>query len=136
MTTPSEWPFPAERENQLARARRVAHMYRAALGLQNPELREQIDNTALGYGELWVTEGTYSDSDELTTEEAALFVSVKPSTIRKWAATHHPTIPNRRVLPKYGTRNRMSTYLAGNVKEAAAIMSRYTQLARRQHHTA
>jgi hypothetical protein len=73
------WPFPGD--NALVRARKVAQMYRAALGLASPDMQRQCDDTAAGFGELWVAprQVVYDDDDWLRPADAADFLCVSRS---------------------------------------------------------
>lgn len=79
---PGQWPFPGD--TPLVRARKIAHMYRAALGAANPQMRDQCDATAVGYGETWAVPRllTASDDDLLPPAQAADWLCVSTARIR------------------------------------------------------
>jgi hypothetical protein len=58
-------------------------MYRAALGLANPQMRDECDATATGYGETWVAprQVIYDDNDWLKPADAADFLCVSTSAL-------------------------------------------------------
>ncbi len=78
---PGRWPFPGD--NALVRARKVAQMYRAALGLANPDMQQQCDDTAVGFGETWVAprQVIYDDNDWLKPADAADFLCVSTAAL-------------------------------------------------------
>lgn len=78
----ARWPFPGD--SPLARARKVAQMYRAALGLANPQMRDECDRTATGYGETWAVPKLvrYTDEDWLPPAEAADLLCISVTRIR------------------------------------------------------
>lgn len=78
---PGRWPFPGD--GPLVRARRVAQMYRAALGAANPAMRDQCDATAVGYGETWAVPRlvTYDDDDLLKPADAADYLCVSTNAL-------------------------------------------------------
>lgn len=119
------WPFPGE--NAIAKARRVAMAYRAALGLNNRPLRDEIDASMVELGETWVTaadaEITYHGDgmDALTTAEAAEVAHVPTYEINRWATLEWPGEPGRPLLPRFRRKGRSMTYLARDVVAAARI---------------
>ncbi len=80
------WPFERERANPTVRARRIAQMYRVALGEINPELRDQLDVTAEKYGESWVLNraASYDDNDMVTARIAAEILCVSHVTVHRY----------------------------------------------------
>lgn len=78
MTT---WPYPGD--SPVARARRIAQAYRAALRVQMPALCDQLDDMMTGYGEGWVAPAVITvDEDQwLTPGEAADLACVKVPAI-------------------------------------------------------
>lgn len=127
---PGRWPYPAD--DPTTRARKIALMYRAALGTTNPNLRDECDATAVSYGETWMIDRPQiiEPDQEITGDLAAELVHVSESTIRKWATMDHPEQPGRKLLPACGWSGRRRTYLAVNVLAAAAALRR-AQHARR-----
>lgn len=125
MTVPpaGRWPFPAD--NAIARARKVALAYRAALGLQNRHLRDEIDASMCEVGETWVSEQeiVYAGDgmDALTTAEAAAVAHVATYEISRWACMEWPGEPGRPLLPRFKRKGRAMTYLAGDVVAAARV---------------
>lgn len=115
------WPFPGD--GPLDIARKVAHAYRTALRLNSRSFCDQIDETMVESGQLWIVpqEDRYEPTDDVTTAEAAELVSKPPGTIRQWACTPHPTIEGRMLLPRFGWRGRERTYLVVHVREAAGL---------------
>lgn len=77
------WPYPGD--SPLARARKVAHMYRAALGAANAAMRDQCDRTAVGYGETWAIPRliTHNDDDLLNPADAADYLCTTLANIRR-----------------------------------------------------
>lgn len=116
-----KWPWSGD--NSITRARKVALAYRAALGLNNRTLRDQIDETMIAYGQTWVTDQeivTESDGmDAVTTNEAASLAHVPPYEIRRWACMPDPRNPERMLLPRFKKSGREMTYLVANVVSAA-----------------
>lgn len=122
---PGRWPYPTD--NPTDRARKIALMYRAALGTANPSMRDQCDQTAQTFGETWAVERPQLiDPDrELTGDLAAELARVSESTIRKWATqTRHPEHPEQPLLKPFGRAGRRNTYLARDVLAAAAAIGR------------
>lgn len=121
---PDLWPNPTD--GPVARARKVAHMYRAYLRAQNRTLCDQADQVAVGFGQDWVVESEVQvePGQALTTAEAAELVKVHPDTVRKWACMEHPERPGERLLPRFKRRGRERTYLAEHVLAAAAAVRR------------
>jgi hypothetical protein len=58
-------------------------MYRAALGTANPQMRDECDATATGYGETWAVPRlvVYSDDDLLKPADAADYLCVSRSAL-------------------------------------------------------
>lgn len=117
--------WPSYLDNPTVRARAVARMYRAHLRAVRPDLADQADATAAGFGETWPLEReeVIEPDRELTTAEAAALVNVPPATIRKWACANHPDHDGK-LLPRFTRRGRETVYLAGRVLEAAALARR------------
>jgi hypothetical protein len=128
---PGRWPYPAD--DAATRARKVAMMYRAALGVNNWQLRDECDATAVGYGETWMLDrpDIVDPESEVTTAQAAELVNQTPRTIRDWACLEHPEQPGTPLLPRFKMRGRERTYLAGKVLEAAATVARTRHAKRR-----
>jgi hypothetical protein len=122
--TRNPWPFAGD--TALDRARKVAQMYRARLRALNLDACNEADTTAIQFGETWVTPQlvTIDDTDTVTTAEAADLVNVSEDVIRQWACTEHPERPGEMLLPRFGWRGRARTYLARQVREAAAAVIR------------
>lgn len=118
------WPWPGD--NAVARARKALQVYRAALGLQNRALRDEIDSSMVDMGETWVVaeqEITYAGDgmDALTTAEAAELAHVPPYEINRWATMGWPGEPGRPLLPRFRRQGRTMTYLARDVVAAARV---------------
>lgn len=78
------WPFPGD--SPVARARRVAHAYRASLEAVAPEVCADMDRMMRQFGQLWAVPGVlaYDDPDAwLTPADAAELVCVEVDTIRQ-----------------------------------------------------
>lgn len=124
MTAPApRWPFPGD--NAIARARKVAQAYRAALGLQNRALRDDIDEAMCEAGETWVTEREIvwagDGMDALTTAQAAELAHVPTYEVSRWATMEWPGEPGRPLLPRFRRQGRTMTYLARDVVAAARV---------------
>jgi hypothetical protein len=78
------WPYPGD--SPLARARRIANAYRAALEDADPAACHRLDTLAKGWGETWVAPAvvTYDLDDWLTPAEAAELAAVSTATLRTW----------------------------------------------------
>jgi hypothetical protein len=118
------WPNPVD--TALDRARKIAGMYRTRLRALDVGACDQLDDTAVSFGEDWMLEKPeiVDPGRELTTAQAAELVHVHPDTIRKWACAQHPTERDKPLLPRFKKRGRERTYLAGKVLEAAAVVRR------------
>ncbi|MFC0504244.1 hypothetical protein [Micromonospora costi] len=118
--------WPNHLDDATHRARAVARMYRAHLRAVRPDLCDQADATAAGFGEDWMLDRpeVIEPDRELTTAQAAELVNVSPLTIRKWACLDHPDDPTRKLLPRFDKRGRETVYLAGQVLEAVAVLRR------------
>jgi hypothetical protein len=116
-------PWPNPLDTPLDRARRIAGMYRSRLRALDTSACDILDDTAASFGETWMLEReeTIGDDQDLTTTEAAQLACVSEDTIRKWACTNHPEDDTRKLLPRFGWRGRKRTYIAGKVREAAAL---------------
>lgn len=117
----SGWPDP--RDNAIVRARRVAAAYRHYLAIASPVLCRELDETMRTRGQWWIVPRTqvYQDDDAITADLAAELVSKSEGTIRRWAATPHPDMPGRMLLPRHGWDGSRRTYLVGDVREAAHV---------------
>ncbi|MGH3985722.1 MAG: helix-turn-helix domain-containing protein [Pseudonocardiaceae bacterium] len=84
MTEP--WPWP--RDTALARARRVAHTYRAVLADTDPTACRDLDNSMLRYGQQWIAPriATHAPGDYLTATDVADYVGVNAKTVYEWRA--------------------------------------------------
>lgn len=78
----NKWPFAGD--SALARARRIAQMYRQGLYAVDPDAVEEFDQRAAGWGETWVAPRLvhYHDDDLLRPVHAADFLCVKPDALR------------------------------------------------------
>lgn len=78
------WPYPGD--SPLARARRVAHAYRAALNDADPQRCTVLDNQIRGYGETWATPtpDLHDLDDWLTPAQAADAAAITTNAIRLW----------------------------------------------------
>lgn len=123
---PKRNPWPGGRDTPVGRARRIAGMYRARLRALDLDACAQCDEVAASFGETWMLErpDLVDDDRELTRAEAADLVDVHPDTIARWAGTRHPDDPDRMLLPRFGWRGKQRTYIAGKVREAAALAKR------------
>lgn len=79
----NRWPHPGD--SPLARARRIAQMYRQHLHAANPDLCDQADTTAQRFGETWVIPKvvTAHDDDMLDPADAADFLCTSTANIRR-----------------------------------------------------
>lgn len=89
MTRP--WPWP---ESPLARHRRVAQSYRAALEREAPAICRGLDEQMIAYGQSWVvpTAVIYDPDHLLTPELAAEYACCALKTIYEWRKRGMPTI--------------------------------------------
>lgn len=124
MSSNPKWPYPGDSE--VERARKIALMYRQHLHTKAPDVCEQLDQVALGYGERWAAPHVlpYEPEDAITTGEAAELVGVSPEMIRHWARLPHPDDPGRMLLPRFRRRGRDMTYLVTHVEAALAAYRR------------
>lgn len=78
----SAWPYPGD--SPLARARRIAHMYRQQLRTLNRATADRLDDTAVSFGETWVIESAviYQDDDLLDPRDAAAYLCVTTDAVR------------------------------------------------------
>jgi hypothetical protein len=117
----SGWPWPTD--TPVTIARKAAMAYRAALGLSNRDLRDQVDQALAEVGQTWMLEVVVTVEadglDEVTTSEAAELVHVPPHRIHQWASARHPDDPSRPLLPRFSKRGRERTYLVRDVVAAA-----------------
>ncbi len=76
-----KWPFPGD--NNLARARRVALAYRAALIEEAPGKANDIDTIFRRWGERWTSPSliVWNDDDELTATAAAEVLCISPNAV-------------------------------------------------------
>lgn len=119
--TNPRWPNPLD--TPTLRARAVARMYRAHLRAARPDLCDQADQTAAGFGEDWMLERpeVIEPDRELTTAQAAALLNVPARTIRDWACLDRADGQGK-VLPRFAKRGRETVYLAGSVLAAAALI--------------
>jgi hypothetical protein len=120
------WPYPGD--TQLDIARRIAGVYREHLHTANRAVCDALDAAMRAYGQLWMFPQPVlvDDTDAITTAQAAALVSRSQAAIRRWAATAHPTIPGRALLPRFGWDGKSRTYLAGEVRAAAYLVATRT----------
>lgn len=123
------WPFPGHTETQIART--IAEAYRTQLRALAPDQCDRLDDTMRQFGQYWIAPESlvHDETSTITTAEAARLVSVRETTIWRWACTPHPHDPNRMVLPRHSRIGRRNTYLAVDVL-AAARLARTHQLKR------
>jgi hypothetical protein len=123
---PAGWPWPGDTE--LAIARKIAIAYREHLRAMARDRCDALDDVMRHYGQTWMLAKPvlYDDTDQVTTAQAAELVSRRPQIIRKWATTPHPTRPGEMLLPRFGWDGRSRTYLAGDVRAAAAWVTTHT----------
>lgn len=78
----SAWPYPGD--SPVARARRIAHMYRAQLRALNPDTAGQLDDTAVSFGETWIIERlvVHGDDDLLSPADAASYLCISTDSLR------------------------------------------------------
>jgi hypothetical protein len=78
------WPYPGD--SPLARARRVAQAYRAALDTADPDTCRRLDGLARRWGETWaVPSVSVHDLDDwLTPAQAADLACVSTGHLRVW----------------------------------------------------
>jgi hypothetical protein len=84
MTPTTPWPFPGD--SPVARARRIAHAYRARLDLLRPDACEDLDRKFMAMGETWIAPRviTVGMDEWLTPEQAADLGGVGLPTLRAW----------------------------------------------------
>lgn len=77
------WPYPGD--SPAARARRVAHAYRAALSVEAPAACEKLDKRMRDLGQMWVVPDliTVDEDQWLTPAQAADLACVDTNTIRQ-----------------------------------------------------
>lgn len=80
------WPYPGD--SPVAKARRVAHAYRARLEDAQPDWAAQLDQRFVSWGERWVVPhlALFDLDDWLTPAEAAELGGVDTATVRMWRA--------------------------------------------------
>lgn len=78
-----KWPFPGE--SPLARARRIAHMYRAHLRALSVDLCDEADATAAQFGETWAIPQVVTVDEHmlLTPAQAADWLCTSTANIRR-----------------------------------------------------
>jgi excisionase family DNA binding protein len=78
------WPYPGD--SPTARARRVAHAYRARLQSIAPDQSDALDHLFTSMGEIWVAPRviTVQVDEWLTPEQAADLGGVGVATLRAW----------------------------------------------------
>ena len=79
----TDWPFKGD--SPIARARKMALAYRAALEEAAPEWMAKLDEKFLSWGERWhmPTPVTYGDDDWLPTKEAAAILQISPTRLSR-----------------------------------------------------
>lgn len=82
----STWPYPGD--GPLARARRVAHAYRAVLVGIDPDACAALDRNMRRWGQGWAIPRvvTYDPEAMLTPSEAADLLACDPATLRELRA--------------------------------------------------
>lgn len=75
-----DWPWPVD--NAIDRARVIAQEYRRHLLDAAPDVCAQLDQLMNRFGERWITGTATSGDDILTTEEAAILLSITPRGVR------------------------------------------------------
>jgi hypothetical protein len=77
------WPYPGD--GPLARARRVAHAYRARLAEIDPQGCAELDDAMRRWGQGWAVPRvvTYDPDAMLTPAEAAELAACDPATLRQ-----------------------------------------------------
>ena len=121
MSPYAPWPWPGDTTRD--RARRIAN---SLLSLVPEQQRDAIVSQAHRYGETWLghDEVTADPDSYVSGADAADLVAVSPATIRQWAATEHPGVPGRMLLPRGPFRQRERTYLVRDVLSAAGTVRR------------
>ncbi len=78
-----EWPFKGD--SPVARARKMALAYRAALEQYNRDLVKGMDDRFVRWGERWHTPQpvAYSDDDWIPTDDAAALIQITPGTLSR-----------------------------------------------------
>lgn len=129
MSVNPKWPYAGDSE--VERARKVALMYRQHLRAQSVAMCDEVDRTAVAFGEAWAAPHTvrYEPTDAITTAQAAELVGVTPEMIRHWARLPHPDDPSAPLLPRARRQGREMTYRVMHV-EAALEAYRRSQHAR------
>lgn len=82
--TVSAWPYAGD--SPVARARRIAHAYRARLDILDPDGCRELDRLFIDLGEAWMVPRvlTVQPTDWLTAAEAADLAGVSLATLRQW----------------------------------------------------
>lgn len=88
------WPYPGD--SPLARARRVAHAYRARLADTNPTACAELDQLLATWGQTWVVPSlaNHDLDDWVGPADAAQLAAVDPATLRVWR--HRGRLTGRR----------------------------------------
>lgn len=83
MTT-DPWPYPGD--GPIARARRVAHAYRARLDDVAPDECRDLDQLMTAWGQTWATpRSTVVELDDwIGPNDAADLAGVRAATLREW----------------------------------------------------
>ena len=78
------WPYPGD--SPIARARRVAHAYRARLHTVAPDVCAQLDAAMSEWGQHWVVPRvvSYDPDTWLSPAQAADLGGVEVDTVRQW----------------------------------------------------
>lgn len=90
MTEP--WPWP--KDTALARARRVAQMYRAVLEDIDPQACHHLDERMSRAGQRWITPhvAAHAPDDYLSADVVADFAGVRLKSVYEWRARGLPSI--------------------------------------------
>ncbi len=106
------WPYPGD--GPLARAKRVAHAYRARLQLADPAACEELDRLMAQWGQRWAIPVTHRFHEDqwISAADAAELGCVEPATLRQWRL--------RGRLTGRSTGPRSWEYRAGDVLDLAA----------------
>lgn len=120
MNLSGSWPFPGEQP--LARARRAALAYRAALELADPDAAGRLDEMFAGWGETWVTPRlvSYGPDDWLEANWAADILHCSAAQIHQL----------RRAGRLPGRQNSLGRW----VYRAADVERLFTEPRRRERH--
>ncbi len=82
--TRGTWPYPGD--GPIARARRVAHAYRAALLEADPNACDELDTRMRVFGQTWAVPRviTHEPDEWLPVADAADVAAVDVPTLRQW----------------------------------------------------